>query len=170
MPSIHVCSLPRVEATVAATGAKSLVTLLNPTDIKLRPEAIAPERHLFIRIGDIVEPQEGLVFPEARHVRDLIAFARKWDRREPMVVHCFAGVSRSTASAFIATCALLPERDEAEIAREIRASSPTATPNSRLVALADHELGRQGRMSAAIAAIGRGIDCDEGVPFALHVG
>ena len=58
-----------------------------------------------------------------------------------MVIHCFAGVSRSTAAAFIAACALAPKRDEFDVARALRAASPTATPNARLVALADRALG-----------------------------
>ena len=94
---------------------------------------------------------------------------RGWDRAEPMLIHCYAGVSRSTAAAFIAACALKPERDEFEVARALRAASPTATPNARLVALADAALGRDGRMSEAIAAIGRGEDCFEGTPFALEL-
>ncbi len=86
-----------------------------------------------------------------------------------MLIHCFAGVSRSTAAAFIAACALAPKRDEIDIAHALRAASPTATPNARLVALADHALGRSGRMNEAIAAIGRGRDCFEGEPFALEL-
>jgi len=86
-----------------------------------------------------------------------------------MLIHCFAGVSRSTASAFIAACLLAPHRDEHEIARALRKASPTATPNARFVALADSRLERKGRMSAAVAAIGRGEDCFEGLPFALEI-
>jgi predicted protein tyrosine phosphatase len=78
-------------------------------------------------------------------------------------------VSRSTAAAFIAACALAPERDELVIARAIRAASPTATPNGRLVALADEALGRKGRMISAIETIGRGEDCFEGTPFVLEL-
>ena len=87
----------------------------------------------------------------------------------PVLIHCYAGVSRSTAAAFIAACALNPTRDEAEIARAIRAASPTATPNARLVAIGDSMLERGGRMSAAIEGIGRGEECFEGVPFALEL-
>ena len=47
--------------------------------------------------------------------------------------------------------------------------SPSATPNIRLVTLADAMLGRQGRMIEAIEAIGRGADAFEGVPFALPI-
>ncbi len=51
----------------------------------------------------------------------------------------------------------------------MRAASPTATPNGRLVALADMALGRKGRMTGAIAAIGRGEECFEGTPFTLEL-
>jgi predicted protein tyrosine phosphatase len=169
MPRIHVCSLPLVEATARTTGAKRLVTLLNPTPMQLRPASIRPEDHLFLGVSDIVEPQEGLIAPGAEHIRSLLEFARAWDRAAPMIIHCFAGVSRSTAAAFISVCALAPARDEAEVARLVRERSPTATPNLRLVRLADEELGRGGRMVRAIEAIGRGIDCEEGEPFALEI-
>jgi len=85
------------------------------------------------------------------------------------VIHCFAGISRSTASAFIVACALDPQRDEHDIARAIRDSSATASPNTRLVALADALLAREGRMVAAIDAIGRGVIAEEGVPFRLDL-
>ena len=53
------------------------------------------------------------------------------------------------------------------IARELRTRAPFATPNGRLVALADALLGRKGRMVAAIRAIGRGADAFEGMPFSM---
>jgi predicted protein tyrosine phosphatase len=77
---------------------------------------------------------------------------------------------RQPVDAFITVCALNPRRDEGEIARAIRAASPTATPNARLVSVADAILGRSGRMTEAVAAIGRGQDCEVGVPFALEIG
>ena len=83
------------------------------------------------------------------------------------MIHCWAGISRSTAGGYIAACALMPHLDEAFLARELRQRSPSATPNGRLVALADGILGREGRMIAAIKAIGRGRDAFEGAPFVL---
>jgi predicted protein tyrosine phosphatase len=167
MSRLHVCSLALIEETVARTGARSLVTLLSPGTPVERPAAIAPERHLYLAISDIVTPIPGQVLPEPTHLDTFLDFVHEWDRAEPMVIHCYAGVSRSTAAAFVAACALNPARDEFEIARAIRAASPTATPNARLVALADNRLEREGRMNEAIAAIGRGEDCFEGTPFAL---
>jgi predicted protein tyrosine phosphatase len=167
MPRVHVCSLSRIGATVAQTDASHLVTLINMGTPVERPASIPEERHLFLGFNDILEPMEGMTAPAVEHVEQLLDFVDGWKGEKPIVVHCFAGISRSTAAAFITVCALRPEREEAEIAGLIRAGSPSATPNLRLVRFADELLGRRGRMVRAIEEIGRGHDAFEGHPFAL---
>src|SRR5436305_8213068 len=99
MPRLHVCPLPLVASIVEKTGARSLVTLLRPDGITVeRPAAIAPERHLTLAISDIVAPTPGQTLADETHIDDLIGFVCGWDRAEPMLIHCFAGVSRSTAA------------------------------------------------------------------------
>jgi predicted protein tyrosine phosphatase len=169
MPTIHVTPLSRLHATVEATGASHVVTLINLTTPVIRPPSIDVARHLFIGVSDITAPQDGHIVPAQEHVERLLAFAGGWSRAKPMVIHCWAGISRSTAAAFITVCALRPDRNEAEVARALRRASPSATPNARLVTVADEILGRQGRMVDAIAAIGRGADAFEGTPFSLPV-
>jgi predicted protein tyrosine phosphatase len=66
-------------------------------------------------------------------------------------------------------CALNPQRDEATIAQALRDASSTATPNIRIVSLADRLLGRDGRMVAAIETIGRGNLAEEAMPFRLEL-
>jgi predicted protein tyrosine phosphatase len=83
------------------------------------------------------------------------------------VIHCWAGISRSTAAAFVTLCALNPHAPEDSIARLLRASSPSASPNRRLVSLADDALGRAGRMVDAIERIGPGAPLMSAPPFAL---
>lgn len=169
MPRIHVCSLPRLADTTRTTGASHVMTLIKNIAMAPTPEGVLPDHHLRLDFSDIVEPRDGEVSPSPDHVHHMIRFAQGWNRAAPMVVHCFAGVSRSTAGAFISACLLMPERDEAELARHIRQASPTATPNGLLVAFADDILGRKGRMIAAVQAIGRGADCYEGVPFHIDI-
>jgi predicted protein tyrosine phosphatase len=173
MPAIYVCSLARLADTVRECRASHVATLINAATLVERPGSIAPERHLFLGMSDIIAPLEGHIVPDAAHVEQLIAFIREWgaERRNPLVVHCFAGISRSTAAAFTAACALAPDVSEAEWAKRIRDRSPTATPNLRVVELADQILGRGGRMVDAIAAIGRGVDAEswDGVPFRLDL-
>jgi predicted protein tyrosine phosphatase len=155
--------------TVASTGASHVVTLINERTVVERPASILADRHLFIGVSDIVEPLEGHVTPAHDHVSRLMAFMRGWDRANPIVIHCWAGISRSTAAAYISVCMLNPGRDEREVALALRAASPSATPNSRLVAIADDIMGRDGRMIRAISAIGRGADAFEGSPFHLAI-
>ncbi|WP_457091512.1 tyrosine phosphatase family protein [Microvirga sp. P5_D2] len=169
MPTLHVCPLSRLHDTVAATRASHVLSLMGVGAQIERPPAIAPDRHLFIGVSDIVEPLEGHILAEARHMEQLIGFVRSWSRESPIVIHCWAGISRSTAGAYIAACALAPERDEVEIAGALRAASPMATPNRHFVALADDLLGRNGRMVDAIRSIGRGADAMEGTPFMLQL-
>jgi predicted protein tyrosine phosphatase len=166
---IHVCSLARLYATVDETGARHIVTLLRLTDRVVRPRQIAPENHLVLGVDDISMPIDGYTLPGEEHVVRLIDFVGAWDQRTPMVVHCFAGISRSTAGAFVAACALNPNRDEREIAWALRRASRTAQPNARIVSIADRLLKREGRMVHAIEGIGPGQVALEGHPFRLDL-
>lgn len=166
---IHVCSLARLYSTVDETGAKHIVTLLRLTDRVERPAHIAAENHLVLALDDITAPMDGCIAPGEQHVERLIDFAGKWDRAAPLVVHCFAGISRSTAGAFVAACVVNPQRDEMQIAWDIRRASRTATPNARIVSIADRLLGRDGRMVRAVETIGPGQVAEEGVPFRLDI-
>jgi predicted protein tyrosine phosphatase len=166
---IHVCSLARLHETVEETGARHVVSLLGDEAKIERPSCVAPENHLWLRLHDISSPLDGYILPDELHVAELIEFVHGWDRCAPLVVHCYMGISRSTASAYVSVCALNPQRDEDSIAQALRHASPTATPNIRIVSLADRLLGRDGRMVAAIETIGRGIMADEAAPFRLDL-
>ena len=166
---IHVCSLSRLHETVDETGARHIVTLLRLVDRVQRPSHIAPENHLVLAVDDITMPMDGYTAPAHEHVQRLINFVAAWDRKAPMVMHCFAGISRSTAGAYVAACALNPERDEMQIAWDIRRASRTAQPNARIVSIADRLLKRDGRMIRAIETIGPGHAAAEGDPFQLDI-
>jgi predicted protein tyrosine phosphatase len=125
--------------------------------------------HLRVQVDDITEAMQGFIAPNESHVTQVLDFVRGWDRRAPLVVHCYAGISRSTASAFAAACMLNPDRSESEIARRIRAASPIASPNRLLVTLADRALGRNGRMLRALDEMGPGDMSVIGRPFRLDL-
>jgi predicted protein tyrosine phosphatase len=166
---IHVCSLSRLYATVEETRARHVVTLLRLVDRVQWPQHIVPQNHLVLAVDDIVSPLDGRTAPAEEHVGRLIDFAGRWDRATPMVVHCFAGISRSTGAAFVAACALNPRRDELQIAQAIRSASRTAQPNARIVSIADRLLDRNGRMIRAVESIGPGEPATEGHPFRLDL-
>src|SRR5437588_7175732 len=120
-------------------------------------------------MDDITEQIDGFVTPCDMHIEQVQNFVRGWNRSAPLVVHCYAGISRSTASAFAAACALNPHRDEMSIARQIRAASPIAQPNRLIVTLADKALGREGRMVRALEARGPSAMTVEGRPFRIDI-
>ncbi|SEP68664.1 Predicted protein tyrosine phosphatase [Faunimonas pinastri] len=167
MSAIYVCPLGRVADLVKETGASHIVTLINRETLKDVPRAVPKENHLLLGFNDIVEAMDGMILPAEEHVRELLDFIERWDRKAPVVIHCWAGISRSTASAYIAYCALRPDLDERVVAARLRQRSPQATPNALLVAHADRLLGRDGRMIAAIESIGRGASAFEGTVFSL---
>lgn len=160
---IIIAPLSAVPGLVASERVGHVMSLLGPGGA--HPElGLAAPRHLKLNFHDITEETEGLEPPMPAHVARILDFVSGWKgEASPLLIHCWAGISRSTASAYAAMCMLHPQRDEAELAAELRAHSPVATPNRRMVAFADEMLGRKGRMTAAIDAIGRGADAFEGV-------
>lgn len=168
--TLIVCSLANVPKVIAARRPSHLVTLIGPAAMIETPDGVDPDRHLKLGFHDIVDPAEDMIRPAAEHVERLLEFGAGWRAEAPMLVHCWAGVSRSTAAAFILACAHHPAVREAEIAQALRRASPTAFPNPRMVALADAQLGRQGRMTAAVAAMGPRDEAAESQPFDLWPG
>jgi predicted protein tyrosine phosphatase len=166
---IHVCSLAALPDTVKATGASHILTVMANVDQVQRPASVLEANHLKVSMDDITEQMYGFVAPCDAHIERVLNFVRGWDRSAPLVVHCYAGISRSTASAFAAACALNPHRDEMSIARQIRQASPTAFPNRLIVTLADKALGREGRMLRALDEMGPGAVTVEGRPFRIDL-
>lgn len=169
MSFIVVTPLSHLAQTAQKYQPHDMVTLINAGTPVVRPAMIAPEHHLFLAFNDINEPRDGLVPPDAIHIKQLLTAAKSWNQEAPLLIHCFMGISRSTAAAYIVAAALNPKRDEKELAAALRSASPSATPNARLIALADNILQRRGRMVDAIAAIGRGEEAFEGTPFVLNI-
>ncbi len=165
--TITVCSLDAMATLVRDTAASHVISLINAPMMPTTPPLLAPQNHLKLSMNDVNAPVEGCITPSAQHIEQLIAFVEQWDRNHPLLIHCWAGISRSTAAAFITLCALNPSVDEPAIAGLLRQKSPSATPNSLLVSEADHHLAREGRMIRAIADIGRGQTASVGAPFTL---
>jgi len=161
---IIVCPFNAVRALVEAKEAGQVLSILGPETNHHSFDWLGP-RHLKLTFHDISEPMEGFSPPQREHVEQIVDFAARWDRRDPLLIHCWAGISRSTAAALTAMCLLHPNEDEADLARELRRISPSATPNRLMVTYADELLGRQGRLLAAADEIGRGEDAYEGKVF-----
>lgn len=170
MPHIVVSPLARIAEMAVRHRCREMVSLLARGQDFHRPGVIDAKRHLSLWLNDIpVGSADGLSGPQEEHVSHIIDFSRSWDRSSPLLVHCWMGVSRSPAAAAIAALSVEPDQDDMLLARRLRVSSPFATPNVRLIAIADDLLQRQGRLVKAIRKIGRGADASGDAPFVFHL-
>lgn len=164
MPKIIITPLSGLADVIRDHSPSHVVTLLSPEHMIATPDGLAVERHLKLGMNDITDPTLGDAPPHDDHIKDLLGFARGWDATAPLVVHCWAGISRSTAAAFILMCDRLDHVRESEIAAALRKRAPHAHPNRLMVQLADTMLSRSGRMVDAIEALAPGEPAEEGPP------
>ena len=144
----HVCGIDELgDAPIA--GAARVVSIISPhapVPVELRH---LDSNLLVLRFDDVIDgDDEYQVATEADIVR-LLAFDRDHAPDDALVIHCTAGISRSTAALVL----LLAQRrpgEEAEIFAELRAIRPKAWPNSRIIAIGDALLGREGKLVAAL--------------------
>lgn len=122
----------------------------DPEDFSAYP----PHQRLTLRFDDILDPQPGMVMPRHEHVEQLLEFGKGLtlddDPLRHVLIHCHAGVSRSTASMVTLLAEARPDADEDSLFAEIRAIRPQAWPNSVMVGMADDILGRGGQLTAAL--------------------
>lgn len=159
--------MQRIEETIVATGATRLVSVVNAHLMPPTPRAIDPALHLRLPISEARPPRGSGQHPARPMIEDLIAFIREWQQEAPVLIHCFSGLNRSPAAAYIALAALNPDMPETLIAYRLRAASETAAPNITMVGVADLVLARHGHLISAIELIGPGIPAAEGRPFTL---
>ena len=167
MSAIYVCPKSQVPDAAERLKPSHLITLLDPADDMPTPDGIAAHRHLRLGMNDVVHALPDHTPPDEQHVREIIAFAQTWDRKRPMLIHCWAGISRSTATAFTVACMLNARGREKQIALALRKAALHAQPNARIVALADNLLDRDGRMVEALDQMGPAVAVYEGELFAL---
>lgn len=150
-----------VEDLLARERVDHVLTLISP-------DAEAPHTdtpRTVLRFNDIAEPRPGLIAPSEETVATILALGGAMESGSKLLIHCYAGVSRSTAAAYILACAARPIGEEVGLALHLRRICPEATPNPLMIALADQALARGGSMSRAIAGIGRGVEAFEGTAF-----
>lgn len=145
--------------------ADHMVSFCAPGKASDQPSGMA--NHLILEFNDIDRPLADLLEPQPAHVAQYFDTLTQWGRETPVLLHCWMGISRSTAAA-LAGCALFnPEQDMDSLAQQLRALSPMATPNPLVIAHADDILNLDGRLVRAVKAIGRGQTAFEGKPFTM---
>lgn len=151
---VTICGLDELPGFCAA-GVTHVLSLLAPEN----PEPVAfagyaAHRRLELRFHDIIEPEPGRVAPQREDVERLLAFGRGVAERPlaHLLVHCQAGVSRSTAATALILAQARPQLAADAVFAAIAALRPRAWPNLRIIELGDALLGRGGALVAAAGA------------------
>jgi predicted protein tyrosine phosphatase len=150
---VFVCGLADLPLHAGSLKPSRLISLVPSFEQPPTPSHILPDGHLRLELDDIEAPLAGYILPEIEHVERLVSFVRAWNGEQPMLIHCAVGVSRSMAAAVVAL-SCLSDKDERHLTAELRRAAPHASPNRRIVGLADTLLGRRGRLLEAVDAMG----------------
>ena len=154
---VTICGIPELDEHRAA-GVTHVLSILDPE----WPDppafaAFAPHRRLALRFHDIIEPTPQRLAPSRADVERLLEFGRELGdpARSHLLVHCHAGVSRSTAAAALILAQMHPDRPAGEALERVAQLRPRAWPNLRILEFGDAILGRDGEIIAAASAIYR---------------
>ena len=150
---LTVCGIAELDGH-ASLGVSHVLSILDP--IAPVPEAFGAfgeHAKLELRFDDVIEDTPGMIAPQPEHVAQILAFGRDL-LAEPrpqahLLVHCHAGISRSTAAMALLIAQGLPEQDAATVLAAVHAIREKAWPNLRLIEMGDAALGRGGLLVAA---------------------
>ena len=103
----------------------------------------------FAYFDDIPVPMDDRVAATPEQIQEILAFGATANDRSSILIHCWAGVSRSTAVAYAVLCQAAGPGNEKECLSHLRKIRPQAVPNSLIVTLAEVVLNRKGAMFSA---------------------
>lgn len=156
---ITVCGIEELAGHNEA-GVSHVLSILDP-DWPV-PEAFGgfgEHEKLELRFFDVIEPDDPDPGPRAEHIDQVLRFGRDLIAEPPpqahLLVHCHAGISRSTASMALILAQALPQQPAEAIMAEILRIREKAWPNLRIVEMGDALLGRGGTLVAAAHAVYR---------------
>src|ERR1700733_11156632 len=162
MSQILVTPLSGIADALDEHRPSHIVSLLSPSHMIPTPKGFDRRRHLQLGLDDVSDPRAAEFPPGREHIDQLLALSRGGGMQAPFLIHCWAGISRSMASAFTILCDRLGPAREIEIALAMRRRAPHAQPNQLLVSHADDALGRGGKMIAALRSMGPPLLVEEG--------
>ena len=153
--SITVCGVAELDGH-CTSGASHVLSILDPEHpVPAAFGAFGEHEKLELRFHDVIDPTPDAMAPEPEHVEALLAFGRDMNNATHLLVHCFAGVSRSTASMSMILAQAMPDLPEDAVLSMVYGIRDKAWPNIRMITFGDKLLGRNGRLIEATHALHR---------------
>ena len=149
---VSICGLDEI-AAFADQDVSHVLSILDPAYPEPTAFASFPEHvRVTLRFDDIIADVPTMQAPTVEDMRQILALGESMagDSVRHLLVHCHAGVSRSTAAVAVLLSQVNPDLD-AEIFDHIYTIRQKSWPNSLMVRLGDSLLGRDGRLVGAMA-------------------
>jgi predicted protein tyrosine phosphatase len=157
--TITVCGLEEL-AGHADREVSHVLSILDPSQPE--PEAFGAygeHARLELKFHDIIEETPGYIAPQREHVGQMLEFGqdllRDPETARHLLVHCHAGISRSTASMTLLLAQAQPDLSAAQVLGQVVHIREKAWPNLRILMLGEELLGRQGEFTKAAGAVYR---------------
>jgi predicted protein tyrosine phosphatase len=175
---LTICGLDELDGQ-CVSGITHVLSILDPGWPEPEPlRQFDLNRRLKLNFHDVIEPIAGWIAPERWDVELLLAFGRNLDEEtgdgglKPsdthLLVHCHAGLSRSTASAILLLAQREPHRAALDIVSHIIRLRPRAWPNLRIIEIGDELLGRDGEIITSVGMLYRfALDREPGLAEAM---
>jgi predicted protein tyrosine phosphatase len=155
---ITVCGLEEL-AGHAGRRVSHVLSILDPEQPE--PEAFGAygeHARLGLKFHDIIEETPGFLAPQSEQIAQILAFGRDIlppENLRHLLVHCHAGISRSTASMTLLLAQAQPQLSAAAILAQVVHIRAKAWPNLRILELGERQLNRPGEFSGAAGAVYR---------------
>jgi predicted protein tyrosine phosphatase len=153
MPEFTICGKSEVKKTAKAFNATHLITMLDVGDKVFRPPRIIPSNHLRLNFDDEEDPAK-LFAPTIDHAKAILSFGQNLPQNARVVVHCWAGACRSTASGLALWLQANGIHRLDDGVDWLKTNRPRACPNLLLAKHFDDIFGMKGRLVEVCDQIG----------------
>lgn len=154
--TLTICGIEELPGN-SAREVTHVLSVLDPDRAEIEAFGTYGEHHrVTLRFHDIIDPRPGQIMPTPEHVGEILNFGEGLREtatgrvKGHLLVHCHMGISRSTAAMMTLMAQADPAESEDALFTRLREIRPQAWPNSVMIGFADEQLGRGGRLDAAL--------------------
>jgi predicted protein tyrosine phosphatase len=166
---IVVSSLWQIDDAIRDFNIRHVISLNDPNSVPPPIPDIPKSNRLCVEFHDVTEEMPHRITPTIEDIETIISFGRGvLDGGDPVLIHCVAGVSRSTAAGLI-VAANCSTKEPDELVKLLRNKAPYCQPNTLMIRLGDNSMALNGEL---ISAVGSMDDPDQKAtpePFVLNV-
>ena len=152
LPSISICGVVDFEK-IDRSPFTHIISIWHPnpslSTFQKQMQHGFPNAQIHFATFDDTESTKHGQAPAHDDVLSCLEFVRTIPQQSQLLIHCMAGISRSTATAMAALTDFYGPGSEREAAISVREIRPVANPNRLIVEIADDILERNGALSSA---------------------